>query len=107
MNLSSSLLFCLAAASLLCLASSQAPGDGEQKCTSLDSHPGYSEYVRPLMDSRDYPGLLPHVWSELNLDENKRVGVQTEVGDHEYFPSNDNHVLLLLYTKANLLCIYI
>ena len=76
----------LCAVPLLCLASlagSQAPGDGDQACIDLSSHPMYDNYTHPLMDSKDYRVLLSDfnsgVWQKLNLDENNPSGTQTEV----------------------------
>ena len=68
---------------LASLAGSQAPGDGDQACIDLSSHPMYDNYTHPLMDSKDYRVLLSDfnsgVWQKLNLDENNPSRTQTEV----------------------------
>ena len=70
---------------LLCLAGSQAPGDGDQVCIDLSLHPEYEDHTHPLMDSRDYIQILPLVrnatdmWQKLDLDDNNLPGAQTEV----------------------------
>ena len=71
--------------SLLCLADSQAPGDGNDTCINDPQHPVYDDYVHPLMDTRDYIQLLPNsegkdgVWQALDKDENNPSGRKTEV----------------------------
>ena len=68
---------------LLCLAGSQAPGDGDQICIDSSSHPEYEDHTHPLMDSRDYKQVLPGTndspWQKLNLDENNQDNQKTEV----------------------------
>ena len=68
---------------LLCLAGSQAPGDGDQVCIDSSFHPEYEDHTHPLMDSRDYIQVLPRTndgpWQKLNLDENNQDNQKTEV----------------------------
>ena len=63
---------------------SQAPGDGDALCVEpfinglqnlfFPFHPTYPANVCPLMDSRDYTGLLqggdPPVWQQVDNDNN-------------------------------------
>ena len=72
---------------------SQAPGDGDPACiqafvngiTSLffPLHPTYPANERPLMDSRDYVGLLqgaePPVWQHVDNDNNNTITGVTNV----------------------------
>ena len=71
----------------------QAPGDGEPICTEevvnemmspyFATRPAYSPNERPLMDSRDYIGLLQGgnnlPWRTVDNDDNNTVGVATAV----------------------------
>ena len=71
----------------------QAPGDGDPICTDqfLDgitnpffaTRPTYSPNERPLMDSRDYVGLLQGgdnlPWQSVDNDNNNTAGVATTV----------------------------
>ena len=66
---------------------SQAPGDGDPLCIQavvdgitspfFQYHPTYPANERPLMDSRDYTGLLqggnPPVWQHVDNDNNNTV----------------------------------
>ena len=71
--------------SLLCLADSQAPGDGDKVCINDPHHPVYDGYIHPLMDTRDYIQLLPNsdgeygVWQSLDKDKNNPRGRHSEV----------------------------
>ena len=72
---------------------SQAPGDGEPICVQevIDGlanpffalHPAYPANERPLMDSRDYTGLLqagnPPVWQHVDNDNNNTITDVTNV----------------------------
>ena len=72
---------------------SQAPGDGEPICVQevIDGlanpffalHPTYPANERPLMDSRDYTGLLqagnPPVWQHVDNDNNNTAEDVTNV----------------------------
>ena len=71
----------------------QAPGDGDQICTDevingmanpfFAIRPTYSPNERPLMDSRDYYGLLQGgntlPWQSVDNDDNNMAGVATAV----------------------------
>ena len=71
----------------------QAPGDGYPICTEevvngmmspyFATRPVYSPNERPLMDSRDYIGLLQggdnFPWQTVDNDDNNRAGVATSV----------------------------
>ena len=69
----------------------QAPGDGDPVCTDevvngitnpfFFNRPTYSASERPLMDSRDYIGLLqdPMPWQSVDNDNNNTAGVSTSV----------------------------
>ena len=71
----------------------QAPGDGDQICTDevvngmpnpfFALRPTYSPNERPLMDSRDYVGLLQGgdnlPWQTVDNDDNNTAGVATAV----------------------------
>ena len=75
---------------------SQAPGDGDIICIQavvdgitspfFPDHPTYPANERPLMDSRDYTGLLqgrnPPVWQQVDNDNNNTI---TEVTNVRYF----------------------
>ena len=72
--------------SFLSLVNSQAPGDGDPTCLARNdrSHPEHVLYVRHLMDTRDYPQLLPFdgevtTWQALDKDGNNIIGRQTQV----------------------------
>ena len=83
---------------------SQAPGDGDSFCVDefvngsrnpyFDLRPTYPANVRPLMDSRDYVGLLQGSdnlpWQQVDNDDNNTAQVATEVGLI--------HVFLRVYT---------
>ena len=73
---------------------SQAPGDGDPICVEpllingnpnpfFALHPTYAANERPLMDSREYSGLLqgrnPPVWQHVDNDNNNTGGVVTNV----------------------------
>ena len=71
---------------------SQAPGDGDPICiqavvdgitsTFFPLHPTYPANERPLMDSRDYVGLLqgnPPVWQQVDNDNNNTPEDNTNV----------------------------
>ena len=69
----------------------QAPGDGDPVCTDevvngmtnpfFFSRPMYIPSERPLMDSRDYVGLLldPMPWQSVDNDNNNTAGESTSV----------------------------
>ena len=71
----------------------QAPGDGDAICTDevVDGmenpffriRPTYSTNERPLMDSRDYAGLLQGgdntPWQRVDNDNNNPIGIATAV----------------------------
>ena len=71
----------------------QAPGDGVPICTDevvngmpnpfFVLRPTYSPNERPLMDSRDYVGLLQGgdniPWQTVDIDDNNTAGVATAV----------------------------
>ena len=69
----------------------QAPGDGDAVCTDeivngvanpfFLNRPSYSTSERPLMDSRDYVGLLQgsFPWQSVDNDNNNTVGVAVTV----------------------------
>ena len=76
----------------------QAPGDGDPICTDevvngmtnpfFAQRPTYSPNERPLMDSRDYVGLLQGgdniPWQTVDNDDNNTAGVPTSVSvEHE------------------------
>ena len=82
---------------MVCFVSSvvsQAPGDGDSFCVDelvngsrnpyFDLRPTYPANVRPLMDSRDYVGLLQGSdnlpWQQVDNDDNNTAQVATEVG---------------------------
>ena len=61
--------------SLCYVVNLQAPGDGDEYCLTLPSHPVYDSYIHPLMDTRDYIQLLVSdsddkggVWQILDKD---------------------------------------
>ena len=70
-----------------------APGDGDAVCVQevvdgvmnpfFSLHPTYPANERPLMDSRDYTGLLqarnPPVWQQVDNDTNNSLEKVTEV----------------------------
>ena len=72
---------------------SQAPGDGDPFCIQevvdgitspfFPRHPTYPANERPLMDSRDYAGLLqggePPVWQQVDNDTNNTAEDVTNV----------------------------
>ena len=72
---------------------SQAPGDGDPLCIQavvdgitspfFPSHPTYPANERPLMDSRDYVGLLQGgdqpVWQHVDNDNNNTAEDVTNV----------------------------
>ena len=68
-------LFVLCSVSLLLVSvSSQAPDDGDAKCTDPSR---YASHQRRLMDSWDYENLLPQTstasedrWITIDIDEN-------------------------------------
>ena len=74
-----------------CVVMAQAPGDGDPVCTEevvngmtnplFLSRATYRPSERPLMDSRDYVGLLqgPMPWQSVDNDNNNTVGVAAEV----------------------------
>ena len=76
-----------------CVVIAQAPGDGDPLCTDevvngmtnpfFFNRPTYSASERPLMDSRDYVGLLQGTdnppWQSVDNDSNNTLGVVTEV----------------------------
>ena len=76
-----------------CVVIAQAPGDGDPLCTDevvngmtnpfFFNRPMYSASERPLMDSKDYVGLLQGTdnppWQSVDNDNNNTVGVVTEV----------------------------
>ena len=71
----------------------QAPGDGDSICTNeflngmtnpfFATRPTYGPNERPLMDSRDYVGLLQGgddiPWQSVDNDDNNTAGVATAV----------------------------
>ena len=71
----------------------QAPGDGDPICTDevvngmpnpfFALRPTYNPNERPLMDSRDYVGLLQGgenlPWQTVDIDNNNTAGVATAV----------------------------
>ena len=70
----------------------QAPGDGDPICTEevvngmmspyFAIRPAYSPNQRPLIDSRDYVGLLQGgdiPWQSIDIDNNNTAGVATAV----------------------------
>ena len=75
------------------LVSSQAPGDGDPICVHevvdgktspfFPLHPTYPTNEHPLMDSRDYVGLLqggnPPVWQQVDNDNNNTNTTVTNV----------------------------
>ena len=72
---------------------SQAPGDGDPLCVQavvdgvmspfFSLHPTYPANERPLMDSRDYTGLLqgrnPPAWQHVDNDTNNTITEVTNV----------------------------
>ena len=71
---------------------SQAPGDGDPVCIQavvdgitspfFPNHPTYPANERPLMDSRDYTGLLqgnPPLWQHVDNDNNNTGDFVTDV----------------------------
>ena len=72
---------------------SQAPGDGDPICIQavvdgitspfFPLHPTYAANGRPLMDSRDYTGLLqgrnPPAWQQVDNDNNNTAEDVTNV----------------------------
>ena len=74
------------------MTEAQAPGDGDPICTDkvingmpnpfFVLRPTYSPNERPLMDSRDYVGLLQGgnlPWQSVDNDDNNTAGVATAV----------------------------
>ena len=74
-----------------CVVMAQAPGDGDPLCTDevvngttnpfFPNRPTYSASERPLMDSRDYVGLLQGTmpWQSVDNDDNNPAGIATSV----------------------------
>ena len=78
--------------SVVPMTEAQAPGDGDPICTDkvingmpnpfFVLRPTYSPNERPLMDSRDYVGLLQGgdiPWQSVDNDDNNTAGVATAV----------------------------
>ena len=91
-RLSSALLYVGFFLSVVSRTEAQAPGDGDPICTDevingmanpfFAIRPTYSPNERPLMDSRDYIGLLQGgyiPWQTVDNDDNNTVGVATAV----------------------------
>ena len=74
-------IVCVVCALCLDLVNSQAPGDGNDYCLGLSSHPVYDDYEHPLMDSKDYIQLISSggVWQTLDKDGNNLARGKTEV----------------------------
>ena len=84
---------------------SQAPGDGDPFCVEplingnpnpfFPLHPTYAANERPLMDSRDYTGLLqrgdPPVWQHVDNDNNNTLTEVTNVSNYmQFLQCSDN-----------------
>ena len=92
-RLSSTLLYVGFFLSVVSRTEAQAPGDGDPLCTEevvngtvspyFATHPAYSPNERPLMDSRDYIGLLQGgdnlPWQTVDNDDNNTAGFATYV----------------------------
>ena len=92
-RLSSALLYVGFFLSVVSRTEAQAPGDGDPICTEevvngmmspfFATRPAYSPYERPLMDSRDYIGLLQGgdnlPWQTVDNDDNNTAGIATNV----------------------------
>lgn len=66
--LRASIIFCIVSSHHY-LVNLQAPGNGDEYCLTLPSHPVYDSYIHPLMDARDYIQLLESgVWQTLDKD---------------------------------------
>ena len=103
---------------MVCFVSSvvsQAPGDGDSFCVDervngsrnpyFDLRPTYPANVRPLMDSRDYVGLLHGSdnppWQQVDNDDNNTAQVATEVGIFcEYSRTSLIRTLIILANRS-------
>ena len=67
----------------------QAPGDGHDICSGPNEAIEYPHYMRPLMDSWNYDGLLSsNVWNQVSLDDtvDPRGQVSLYIRHHSLIP---------------------